>query len=248
MMTWWNTQILWAPRNLLPSFHLKTLMTRSPISCSLKFTHWITLVQTLPIVMHIFDVKVTIITGLLSLATVVTAQKNVTVPVTDPTIQVRSSVHGRQLLAKNLKYLFILRQYSGTGTGPALICKVDSNGFFVGGQAGCYNVPSNCTDSIAAGQSLDSAASFKFKGAYLSNGLFCLERLNPQFRVCNLHHWPFVFPLSHLHRHTRRQLYRCWWSKSFRTFHLLFPIFCLKSWPERWTYHTPQRQRGLSKS
>ncbi|PPQ90524.1 hypothetical protein CVT25_015814 [Psilocybe cyanescens] len=104
--------------------------------------------------MHIFDVKVTIITGLLSLATVVTAQKNVTVPVTDPTIQ-----------------------YSGTGTGPALICKVDSNGFVVGGQAGCYNVPSNCTDSIAAGQSLDSAASFKFKGSaiYITGLLYSLS-------------------------------------------------------------------------
>lgn len=61
-----------------------------------------------------------------------------------------------------------VKQYSGTGTGSANVCKVDSNGLVVGGQAGCYNVPSNCTDSIAAGQSLDSTASFKFKGIYVS--------------------------------------------------------------------------------
>ena len=40
----------------------------------------------------------------------------------------------------------------------------DSNGHLVSGQPGCYNVPNKCTSSVAMGQGLDSAATFKFKG------------------------------------------------------------------------------------
>ncbi|KAF9028126.1 hypothetical protein BDZ89DRAFT_776754 [Hymenopellis radicata] len=50
--------------------------------------------------------------------------------------------------------------------GDALICKFDSNGTIIGGQAGCYNVlPSNCTDSVAMSQANNASASFKFKGS-----------------------------------------------------------------------------------
>ncbi|KAH9477740.1 hypothetical protein JR316_0009967 [Psilocybe cubensis] len=70
----------------------------------------------------------------------------------------------------------------GPGTGDANICRIDSNGNVVAGQAGCYNLPSNCSDSIAAGQSADSSASYKFKGSgiYITG---VLNSLSPVYTV-----------------------------------------------------------------
>lgn len=53
--------------------------------------------------------------------------------------------------------------------GDASICKYDSDGNIVGGQAACYNVlPTGCTDSVAMSQQKTASASLKFNGAPLS--------------------------------------------------------------------------------
>ncbi|KJA26670.1 hypothetical protein HYPSUDRAFT_36391 [Hypholoma sublateritium FD-334 SS-4] len=79
--------------------------------------------------------------AILFYASLITAQVNITVPDTDPSIS-----------------------YKGN-TGDATLCKVTQNGTIIGGQEGCYLVPANCAPSVAMGQSNDSAASFSFEGS-----------------------------------------------------------------------------------
>ncbi|KAF8970557.1 hypothetical protein BDZ97DRAFT_1789772 [Flammula alnicola] len=82
------------------------------------------------------------------------AQTNITVPDTDKSIT-----------------------YSGQGTGDAAFCQHTANGNVVGGQPGCYNVPSMCAPSAAMGQSPDSAAEFTFKGSaiYVTGLLYSIS-------------------------------------------------------------------------
>jgi len=63
-------------------------------------------------------------------------------------------------------------KYSG-GVNDASICKYDASGL-IQGQAGCYNVPSNCA---AMGQSQSGSASLTFKGSaiYIHSLLFDLS-------------------------------------------------------------------------
>ncbi|KIY64445.1 hypothetical protein CYLTODRAFT_401869 [Cylindrobasidium torrendii FP15055 ss-10] len=73
----------------------------------------------------------------------VVSQKNITVNETDTT---QISFSGR--------------------AGDASVCKLDSNGSYIGGQAGCYNlIPSGCSETVAMAQNAeDAGASFKFNG------------------------------------------------------------------------------------
>ena len=94
---------------------------------------------------------------------VLAQDKNVTVHDTDPSIVVRIQ-YLRGFLS--LAYNEFLIKYTGQGTGDASICKIDANGQLEGGQAGCYNFPTQCASSAAMSQNLDgkAGATFKFKG------------------------------------------------------------------------------------
>ncbi|KAF9055319.1 hypothetical protein BDZ89DRAFT_1055913 [Hymenopellis radicata] len=95
---------------------------------------------------------VTLLSGLLAVAS---AQKNITVNETDSAIT----------------YI---------AAGDASICKYDSNGNVVGGQAGCYNVlPTGCTDSVAMSQQKTASASFKFNGSaiYINSLMYTVSPL-----------------------------------------------------------------------
>ncbi|KZP32021.1 hypothetical protein FIBSPDRAFT_848979 [Athelia psychrophila] len=74
-----------------------------------------------------------------------------------------------------------LIQYSGD-VGDASICKYNANGTLVGGQPGCYNIPSECTANVAMGQSQNGTASFSFKGSAISINS-ALYTLSPLYTV-----------------------------------------------------------------
>jgi len=99
--------------------------------------------------------KITILASLLSFLTltpVLAQEHNVTVSDTSPFIT-----------------------YTGQGTGDAPICKLAANGNPIGGQPGCYLIPSQCTSSVAMSQNLDhkASASFQFNGTaiYINSAL-----------------------------------------------------------------------------
>jgi len=57
-------------------------------------------------------------------------------------------------------------KYEGQAS-DAILCTYDANGQLVGGQSGCYNVPSNCTSSAAMVMNKTGAASLKFRGEWV---------------------------------------------------------------------------------
>ncbi|KAF8914653.1 hypothetical protein CPB85DRAFT_1297617 [Mucidula mucida] len=64
--------------------------------------------------------------------------------------------------------------------GDASICKYDSDGNIVGGQAACYNVlPTGCTDSVAMSQQKTASASLKFNGSaiYINSLMYSVSPL-----------------------------------------------------------------------
>ncbi|RDB31049.1 hypothetical protein Hypma_000090 [Hypsizygus marmoreus] len=58
----------------------------------------------------------------------------------------------------------ILAIYEGNA-GDAAICKYNPDGTLVGGQGGCWNAPSMCTEGVSMGQGGTGAASFSFNGS-----------------------------------------------------------------------------------
>ncbi|KAH6906453.1 hypothetical protein BKA70DRAFT_409127 [Coprinopsis sp. MPI-PUGE-AT-0042] len=93
-------------------------------------------------------------------ALLVSAQRNVTVINTDPSIT-----------------------YAGENISDAPICQIDPEGNVVSNSPGCYNFgPEPCTDSVTMGRGSDSSASFTFKGSavYINSGL---TKLSPLYTV-----------------------------------------------------------------
>ncbi|KAF8901385.1 hypothetical protein CPB84DRAFT_1846886 [Gymnopilus junonius] len=52
--------------------------------------------------------------------------------------------------------------YSSQGTRDVSVCKLDANGNVQAGQAGCYNLPTQCTSSVTISQNLDGKAGATF--------------------------------------------------------------------------------------